>query len=157
VYDRPRDYIYIFNNFIQIAQSLKKDKIDTKVFNESLDYYTRHINESLEADFLSLQYEVTYGELLTGLKTLLNTDKGKVRVKKFIKLLSEMNLKEDDIHPFLLFLLQIKFVLLYQENEPIEWNKLSDPNLKLKQILKASHNRYFYFPDIIQKIIDDLF
>ena len=157
VYDRPRDYIYIFNNFIQIAQSLKKDKIDTKVFNETMDYYTRHINESLEAEFLSLQHEVTYGELLTGLKTSLKKDKRRLRVKKFIQLLSEMNLKEDNIHAYLLFLLQIKFILLYQENKPIEWNKLSDPNLKLKQILKASHNRYFYFPDIIQRIMDDLF
>ncbi|MFO7790756.1 MAG: hypothetical protein R6U68_17230 [Desulfobacteraceae bacterium] len=157
VYERPRDYIYIFNNFIQIAQSLKKDKIDTKVFNESLDYYTRHINESLEAEFLSLQYEITYSELLTSLKASLIKDKRRLRVKKFIQLLEQMDLTEDDIHAFLLFLLQIKFILLYHDNKPIEWNKLSDPNLKLKQILKASHNRYFYFPDIIQKIIDELF
>ena len=157
VYERPRDYIFVFNNFIQIAQSLKKDRIDTKVFNESLAYYTRHINESLEAEFLSLEYSITYSELLTNLKASLNKDKGRLRAKKFIQVLYDMDFEEGDIHNFLLFLLQIKFILLYQENEPIEWNKLSDPNLKLKQILKAAHNRYFYFPEIIQKIMDDLF
>lgn len=157
VYERPRDYVYMFNTFIQVAQSLKKDRIDAKVFNESLEYYTSHINESLEAEFLALQYDITYGELLTGLKTLLNKEKRRVRVKKFVQLLSDMKLRENDIQLFLLFLLQIKFILLHQGNEPIEWNKLSNPNLKLKQILKASHNRYFYFPDIVQKILVELF
>jgi len=157
VYERPRDYIFVFNNFIQIAQSLKKDKIDAKVFNESLDYYTRHINESLEAEFLSLQYPIIYGELLTRLKASIGKDKKRLRAKKFIQVLHDMDIEEVDIHAFLLFLLQIKFLLLYQDKKPIEWNKLSNPNLKLKQILKTAHNRYFYFPDIIQKIMGDLF
>ncbi len=157
IYARPRDYVYLFNHLVQIAQSLKKDRIDTKVFREALDYYTLHVNESIEAEFLSLQYDINYGQLLTNLKEQLKEDKTRLRVKKFITLLINMNLKEDAIQPFLSFLLQIKLILLKQDNKPIEWNRLSNPNLKLSQILETSHNRYFYFPPTIQKMIADLF
>ena len=156
VYDRPRDYVYLFNNLVQIAQSLKKDKIDNKVFSDALDYYTLHVNESIEAEFLSLQYDISYGLLLTNLKELLGNEE-RLRIKKFINLLRGMNLKEDDIQPFLNFLLQIKLILLQQDNKPIEWNRISNPDLKLSQILKTSHNRFFYFSPIIQKITDRLF
>ena len=156
VYNRPRDYVYLFNNLVQIAQSLKKDKIDNKVFSDALDYYTLHVDESIEAEFLSLQYDISYVQLLTKLKELLGNEE-RLRINKFITLLRGMNCKEDDIQPFLIFLLQIKLILLQQDNKPIEWNILSNPDIKLSQILKTSHNRFFYFSPIIQKIIARLF
>ena len=80
IYDRPRDYVYLFNSFVQIAQSLKKNKIDNKVFNEALEYYVLHLNESLEAEFLSLQFDLSYGLLLTNLKERMQNEITKIRV-----------------------------------------------------------------------------
>ena len=154
VYKRPRDYIFLFNNLIQIAQSQKKNYIDNKIFNEALERYALHAGESIEAEFLSLPYQVIFGELLTQLKSLLTKSQTRVSAKKFINLLIDLELEENNIFSFILFLLQIEFIFVKHNSKEIAWNKLSNPEIKLKEIMKKLNNRNFYFPLIIQKFID---
>ena len=158
IYHRPRDFVFLFNNLIQIAKSLKKNTIDNKVFSEALDYYALHVSESFEAEFMTLTHNIDYSEFMTNIKDAFEKkNENRIRVKKLISLLNDMDVAANDIQSFLSYLLQIKLLQLHQDGKPIEWNKLSRPSLKLSKIIKASHNRYFYFPDIIQKVLNDFY
>ncbi len=157
VFSRPRDYIVLFNNLIQIAQSQKKDSIDNRIFNDALENYALHAGESIEAEFLSLPYDIKFGVLLTRLKLLLVKDSKRVQAKKFIKLLTDLKMDEKNIKPFISFLLQIEFIYVQHNSRPINWNKLSNPEIKLDAMLENYNQRYFYFPLIIQKYLDEFF
>ncbi len=156
VYDRPRDYVFIFNSLIQIAQAQKKDRINNKIFNEALNYYALYVGESIEAEFLSLHSNINYGEFVTNLKNVIG-DKSKVQIKKFILLLTSMEVDDCDIKPFISFLLQIKMIFVCEESRPVEWNRLSNPEVKLNHIMKTYQNRYFYLHPIIEKLMEDYF
>lgn len=156
VYDRPRDYVFIFNSFIQIAQAQKKDKIDNKIFSEALGYYTLYVGESIEAEFLSLHSNIDYGEFVTMLKAS-RKDKDRIQVKKLIAMLKSMEMTGADIQTLISFLLQIKMILVHENSKQVEWNKLTNPDIKLKTLIKTHRDRNFYFHPTIEKLMEDYF
>jgi len=155
VFSRPRDYVFLFNHFIQIAQSQKKNKIDNRVFNDVLEYYALHAGESIEAEFLSLPYDIHFGLFLTKIKDALKSEKDRILVKKIIGITEEFEFEYKNLQPFLSFLLQINFFYIQHNDKPIVWHKLSNPDIKIQEILSQVNRRYFYFPPIIQKYIEE--
>jgi hypothetical protein len=154
VFSRPRDYVFLFNTLIQIAQTQYKNKIDNRTFKDSLEYYALHAGESIEAEFLSLPYRINFALFLTKIKDNLK-EKHRIQAKKIIAILKELDLEEKDIQKLLLFLLEINLFYIQQNSKPIIWNKLSNPDIKLKEILSKLNQRYFYFPPIIQIYIEE--
>ncbi len=155
VFSRPRDFVFLFNHFIQIAQSQKKDKIDYKVFNDAIEYYALHVGESIEAEFLSLPYNINFGLLLIRTKEILKNKRDRIPAKKFLKIIEKFDIEQRDIQSFLSFLLQIRFVFMKHNEQPIPWDKVTNPELKLTELLKKMNHRNLYFPPIIQKYIED--
>lgn len=153
VFKRPRDYIYIFNIFIQLARYLKEDKISTKIFNEALEYYSLHINESIEAELMSMPFRIATNELFNYIKNL-NNDKEKIPLSIFSQALDYFSLSESDKLQLLIFLLKNEILVILENNKPIEWNNLIDPLSKLRIIISTQQRVYLLFHPILQTLLD---
>lgn len=157
VFNRPRDYVFIFNSFIQIARYQKLDKIDSKVFNEALDYYSFHIYESIEAEILTLPFKIDFGDFLNGIKHLIN-DSDKIYLEYLQQLLENQTLNEYEQNILIGYLLKVEFMVYVENNNQVNWSKLIDPDTKLKYIFTHSKERkYFVFHPIIKYLLQKHF
>ncbi|SCY81177.1 P-loop ATPase, Sll1717 family [Desulfoluna spongiiphila] len=157
VYNRPRDYVYLFNYLIQLSISLRKDKISTKMFSEALKAYASHVGQSIEAEFLSLPFNVNMGELLSQIK---NENSTNIRIPIYIllEILNEMGLDDEEQKIFIYFLLRIEFIIFEENNSPVDWNKLRSPETKIRTILsKAKKRKYFCFHPLIALLIEEYY
>ncbi|MCP5061348.1 MAG: hypothetical protein GY936_02665 [Ignavibacteriae bacterium] len=157
IYSRPRDYIFVFNNLIQFSKIYKLDKINSRAFNEMLDYYASHIFESIEAELLSLDVEINYGEFLNGIKRVSNNN-AKIPIDYFEGLLDTLSITDNKREIFLTFLLKIEFMYLLENNHLVVWSKLIDPQTKLKYFFEHSNDRkQFQFHPIIHFLLEKHF
>ncbi len=153
LYVRPRDYIFFFNNMISIARSQKLDQINNRVFNEALDYYALHIFESIEAELLSLEFQINFGQFLNGVKHLINESQ-KIPTDYFNKLLNDLNISTENQKILVAFLLNIQFMYFVENNQNVDWSTLVDPDSKLQFILTDSKERkYFSFHPTIDLLL----
>jgi len=130
---------------IAIAKSQKLDLINSKVFNEALDYYSLHVYESLEAEILSLGYEIKFGEFLNGIRHSIN-ESDKIPIEYFNKILNDLKIETKNHSSFVLFLLNIEFIYFIENNQRVNWSTLIDPDSKLSFILSDTQERkYFAF------------
>lgn len=157
LYLRPRDYIFFFNNMFAIAKSQKNDELNSRIFNDALDYYSLHIYESIEAELLSLEFRVDLGAFLNGVKHLIN-ENPKIPIEYFNELLIEMKLKESDRNIFVSFLLNVQFMFFVENNRIVNWSTLVDPDSKLNFILNDDKERkYFMFHPTIEILLQNHF
>ncbi len=153
VYLRPRDYIFIFNNFFENARCLNRDKIDSRTFNESLQYYANHLIDSLKAEFIALTYEVDFDDFMSHLRNI-NNNKEKIPISNLQAIISSL-MKPDHLNSFFSYLLDSEVISLMENNEVVKWNTLRNPTSKLKILLSDSTRRnYCVFHPIIHRIID---
>lgn len=153
IYPRPRDYIFVFNHLVQIAKIHKLEHINSRVFNEMLDYYGYHIFEAIEAELVSLSATINLGEFLNGIKSLINKNE-KIPIEYFEGLLDTLNIHNQARDEFLTFLLKIEFMYFIENNNPVVWSELIDPKSKLKYIFDHSkQKKQFLFHPIINFLI----
>lgn len=157
VYSRPRDYIFVFNHLIQIARCQKLEKIDNRIFNEALDYYSFHIYESIEAELLTLPFKINFGDLMNGIKHLIN-EKDRILLEYLQTLLEKLKLEEKEQNMLIAFLLKVEFMVYIENNNPVEWSQLIEPETKLQYILNHSKERkIFIFHSIIKYLLEKHF
>ncbi|MDQ7818907.1 MAG: hypothetical protein RDU14_17900 [Melioribacteraceae bacterium] len=157
VFSRPRDYIFFFNHLIQIARFQKLDKIDNRIFNVALDYYSIHIFESMEAEILTLPFKINFGEFMNGIKHLIN-DKDRILLEYLQTLLEKLCLEEKEQNLLIAFLLKVEFMVYIENNTSVEWSKLIEPETKLRYILNHSKERKtFIFHPIIKYLLEKHF
>ncbi|MBU1170500.1 MAG: hypothetical protein KKD44_13135 [Proteobacteria bacterium] len=154
VFDRPRDYIYLFNYLIQLAKLYSKNCINHKILNEAINHYAIHISQSIEVEFLSLPFHVDMGDLLSNIKSE-NNNNDRIPIETMTKICQNLKLDEDNTKTLIHFLLRIEFFKYIENNSPVDWSKLNSPEAKIKIILQSVGRRVkFEFHPIIIKLIE---
>ncbi|MFZ0931373.1 MAG: hypothetical protein WAN11_22405 [Syntrophobacteraceae bacterium] len=159
VYKRPRDYVYLFSVMIHIAQTLRRNKINGRIIEEAIDDYTTHIAESIEGEFMSMPFDFRFGDFLNLVKYM-NNDKARIPLDILVQILVEkLNLDEGHQHMLIEFMLKIEFLYAHENNAPVRWNKLHNPESKLQIIMQESEKRriFFHFHPIVQKLLSEYY
>lgn len=155
VYVRPRDYIIFFNLLINNTQSLKRNDIGTKSLNLTIDNYSIHVNESLEAEFYSYNENISLSDLLSKIKEF-NNNQDRIPLNHFMNILTKVGIDKVKHDEFLEFLLSIEFIYLIENNEQIIWRTLLNPHAKLKSYLKGrNERRCLIFHPIINHLVSN--
>ncbi|MCF7923422.1 MAG: hypothetical protein K9M55_12050 [Candidatus Marinimicrobia bacterium] len=156
VFSRPRDYIFIITKMIQIAQSKNLNELNSKIFFDSMDYYTKHLYESIDAEVMTLPFKLQTSTLLNHIKNANNVAE-KIPHESLEEIFNRLGLNEEEKMVLLVFLLKSQIIFIYENNAIVRWSKVLEPISKLDVILKSSGRKYLKIHPTIVRILENNF